>query len=109
MRLYRPIYMGGLSEWSYEIYLSDGGDLKPKYIDTVEILNATSNFTIRLTKDFINGLGSIRNVYYVSVNMKIINTSLAGIVALPEYYSPPLAIKMICTLNGKTNCLLSLW
>ena len=105
VKLYPPDYLAGLTieNLTYEVYLGDGGDsVRPNFIAEVNASGASKGVHIELRKDFINGLGTLKNIYYLTVALKFINDSVANLVALPVS-SPHLRFDPICTLFGEAK------
>lgn len=108
--MHPPDYLAGLTVESifYDVYLADAGESKaPYYVDTINASRASEGVLIQLRKNFVNGLGVIENVYYLTVSIRLNNRSLSSIVALP-YLSPHLQVKAICTFIGEAssqNCI----
>ena len=100
VKLHDPQYLGGLDKNGilYDLYVGDSGSANsPRYMQTV---NSSNNITVDLTsKILINGLYSIKNLFYLSVQLIIKDENLAGIASLPPG-SPTLTIELMCDLFG---------
>ena len=87
----------------YDVYLADAGEfIDPYFVDTINASRASEGVLIQLGKDFVNGLGAVENVYYLTVSLRLNNKSLSSIIALPDL-SPQLKVETICTFIGETS------
>ena len=104
-KVHPPDYLAGLTVESifYSIYLADAGESEiPYFVDSINASSASEGVRIQLRKDFINGLGALENVYYLTVSLGLKNNSLSNIVALPDL-SPHLQVDTICTFFGEAS------
>ena len=104
--LYPPDHLGGLdiTVLEYDVFCS-GAEFndKPNFIETVRATNPSSPIisTLLLTsKVRMLGLGSLRNTYFIHVQLSISDVRMVGIAALPNG-SPDLKILAVCDLVGQ--------
>ena len=106
LKLYPPDHLGGLdiTKLEFDVFCT-GAEFndKPNFIETVRAKNPSSPIisTLLLTsKVRMLGLSSLRNTYFIHVQLSVTDVRMVGIAALPNG-SPHLVILAICDLVGQ--------